>query len=32
MKSVRKELQALENDMQMRLGQIRKQLDEIEED
>ncbi len=31
-KSVRKELQALENDMQMRLGQIRKQLDEIEED
>ena len=31
-KSVRKELQSLENDMQMRLGQIRRQLDEIEED
>ncbi len=31
-KSVRKELQALENDMHLRLGQMRKMLDELEED
>ena len=31
-KSVRKELQALENDMHLRMGQMRRMLDELEED